>query len=374
MSYQGHCNCESIRITLPRQPPSSTVCHCDCCKRAGGGALSVNYFVNEDELTVNDPNATLKMYEDKKSVSGNAVKRYFCSSCGSPVYTKTPKAPGKVFLKAPLFDTASPPAAEVFINKQYQWPCCCLRADIIHDNMTEVPPQNSRPRRPSGAILRKTRPRDNDNTLSHHAALELQQLQTREDNELDYSTPSASSGDEYRVVTRRTTSRALASRADAQQRRQARKGIWGKLTRIWTHSVTLTVPHKSSRDYFALERTFLAYIRTSLVVAQQGVLIAQLFRLQAAEALADRLGFRRVGTPLSVACHCVAILVALVGAYRFWRQQNAISRGRIYAGGWELNSVGILLGCITLTVLIVSVAIIVETDIDPSVFVRRILG
>lgn len=61
MSYQGHCNCESIRVTLPSQPPSSTVCHwyeiflelgifyldgcilkwvckrSDCCKRAGGG-------------------------------------------------------------------------------------------------------------------------------------------------------------------------------------------------------------------------------------------------------------------------------------------------------------------------------------------------
>lgn len=37
-------------------------------------ALSVNYFINEDELTVHDPNATLKMYEDKKSVSGNVVK------------------------------------------------------------------------------------------------------------------------------------------------------------------------------------------------------------------------------------------------------------------------------------------------------------
>ncbi|KGO58196.1 protein of unknown function DUF202 [Penicillium expansum] len=239
--------------------------------------------------------------------------------------------------------------------------------------MTEAPAQTSRPRRPSGAILRNTRPRDNNN-LGSHEALELQEIQTQEDNELNYSTPSASSGDEYRVVTRRTTSRALASRAAAQQRQQARKGIWGKLTRIWTHNVTLTVPHKSSRDYFALERTFLAYIRTSLVVSQQGVLIAQLFRLQAAEALADRLGFRQVGTPLSVACHCLAIIVALVGAYRFWRQQNAISRGKVYAGGWELNSVGILLGCITLTVLIVSIAIIVEIDIDPSIFLRRILG
>lgn len=97
----------------------------------------------------------------------------------------------------------------------------------------------------------------------------------------------------------------------------------------------------------ALERTFLAYIRTSLVITQQGVLIAQLFRLQAAEALADKLGFHQVGIPLSVTCHSVAILVALIGAYRFWRQQNAISRGNIHAGGWELNSVGIFLGCVS---------------------------
>ncbi|OQD91527.1 hypothetical protein PENSOL_c052G09426, partial [Penicillium solitum] len=49
------------------------------------------------------------------------VVRYFCSGCGSPMFTKTPKAPGKVFLKAALFDVVSPPAAEVFVNKQYQW-------------------------------------------------------------------------------------------------------------------------------------------------------------------------------------------------------------------------------------------------------------
>jgi hypothetical protein len=80
-------------------------------------------------------------------------------------------------------------------------------------------------------------------------ALELQQIQTQEDNELNYSTPSASSGEEYRVVAHRTT-----SRADARRRQQARKGLWGKLTQLWTHNVTLTVPHKSSRDYFGAYR------------------------------------------------------------------------------------------------------------------------
>lgn len=221
------------------------------------------------------------------------------------------------------------------------------------------------PAEPSGAVLRNVGSRDRGVSEDPREALELQEIQTREDNELNESTASASSGDEYRVVTRRTTSR-IAARAEA--RRQARKGAWGKLTRFWTHHVTLTVPHKSNRDYFggyslkcdfspasrrhtdtfqALERTFLAYIRTSVVIAQQGVLIAQLFRLQTAEALADKLGFHQVGVPLSVTCHGVAILVALVGAFRFWRQQGAIARNKIHAGGWELNSVGILLGCVS---------------------------
>jgi hypothetical protein len=119
--------------------------------------------------------------------------------------------------------------------------------------MTESPAHVSGSRQLSGVILRNARPRDNDNDndndMDPREALELQQTQTQEDNELNYSTASASSGDEYRVVTRRTT-----SRADAQRRQQARKGTWGKLTQLWTHNVTLTVPHKSSRDYFGAYR------------------------------------------------------------------------------------------------------------------------
>ncbi|KAI2709198.1 hypothetical protein CBS147332_6257 [Penicillium roqueforti] len=121
MSYHGHCNCESIRVTLPERPETSAICHCNNCKQAGGGPFSVNYIVNEDDLTVEDPNGALKIYEDKNSDSGNVVKRHFCSSCGSPVFTKTPKAPGVVFLKGPLFDIVSTPALEVFTNKQYDW-------------------------------------------------------------------------------------------------------------------------------------------------------------------------------------------------------------------------------------------------------------
>lgn len=221
--------------------------------------------------------------------------------------------------------------------------------------MTE-PGQTPIPEEPPNAILTDSHPtpaRDaRDDNLE---ALELHEIQTREDNELDYSTPSGSSGDENHVPTHRTT-----SQRDSRRRREARKGLWSQICRFWTRNVSITVPQKSNRDHFgmlyfghavgtlvdmfkALERTFLAYIRTSMVIAMQGVLVAQLFRLQRPLETVHRLSFYHVGIPLAVACHAVAVIVALIGSFRFWRQQNAIARGKVYAGGWELNSVGILL-------------------------------
>jgi hypothetical protein len=72
----------------------------------------------------------------------------------------------------------------------------------------------------------------------------------------------------------------------------------------------------------------------------QGIMIAQLFRLQTAQS--TRFDFYTVGIPLSVAFQSCAVLVAVMGAYRFWRQQNAIARGTVFAGGWEINCIGLL--------------------------------
>ncbi|KAA8648434.1 DUF202 domain-containing protein [Aspergillus tanneri] len=168
-------------------------------------------------------------------------------------------------------------------------------------------------------------------------ALELHEIETHEDRT---SSASISSG-EYRVSTHRTGSSASQRTV---QSRAPRKGFAGRIERFWTRNVVLTVPQKSNRDHFALERTFLAYIRTSVILAMQGVLVAQLFRLQHLLSPNTNLGYYKVGVPLSVACHCVAIVVALMGAHRFWKQQNAIALGTVYSGGWELNCIGVLIG------------------------------
>ncbi|KAL3490196.1 hypothetical protein BJX62DRAFT_207623 [Aspergillus germanicus] len=161
--------------------------------------------------------------------------------------------------------------------------------------------------------------------------LELHEIETQHD---DDSMWSISSG-EYRITTRRTVSRT------SQGSRRHREGVIGSIQRFWLRNVSLTVPQKKNRDYFALERTFLAYIRTSVILAMQGVLIAQLFRLQSASSTKG-LGYHEVGVPLSITCHCAAMLTAILGAHRFWKQQSAIALGTVYAGGWELNCIGFL--------------------------------
>ncbi|CAG8889752.1 unnamed protein product [Penicillium egyptiacum] len=236
--------------------------------------------------------------------------------------------------------------------------------------MTE-PSQPPVPEEPPNAILTDSRPTSpRDTRDDDREALELQTIQTREDDELDYSTASGSSGDEHHVPTNRIT-----SQADSQRRREARKGLWGKICRVWTRNVIITVPQKSNRDHFALERTFLAYIRTSTVIAMQGVLVAQLFRLQrpSGKVTRHRLSFYEVGIPLSIACHVVAVIVALIGAVRFFRQQNAIVRGKVHAGGWELNSVGFLLFIVIVVTLVLTVIISIQANLTPIVLPTRIL-
>lgn len=80
----------------------------------------------------------------------------------------------------------------------------------------------------------------------------------------------------------------------------------------------------------------------------QGVLIAQLFRLQRFSSQ-ERYGltYYDVAIPLSVSCHGMALLIAIVGAYRFWRQQSSITDGKVLAGGWELNSIGVMISLVS---------------------------
>lgn len=111
------------------------------------------------------------------------------------------------------------------------------------------------------------------------------------------------------------------------------------IRKFWRHQVRTTVPHDDCRDHFANERTFLAYLRTSVALSMIGVLIAQLYRLQHAPETDPLFGYFVLSRPLACIFQCAAGSMILLGAFRFWRQQNAMARGKVHAGGWEVLTI-----------------------------------
>ncbi|KAH4966171.1 hypothetical protein HBI24_158780 [Parastagonospora nodorum] len=108
------------------------------------------------------------------------------------------------------------------------------------------------------------------------------------------------------------------------------------ITSFWSTHISLKIDSNAHRDHLALERTFLGYLRTSLILVVTGVLTAQLFRLQHAANPSQDLGFYVIGRPLSVLFIGMGLLVVVIGALRFWRLQRGLVKGMALVGGWEV--------------------------------------
>jgi hypothetical protein len=59
-------------------------------------------------------------------------------------------------------------------------------------------------------------------------------------------------------------------------------------------------------------------------------------RLQHAPKPHPTIGFYVLGKPLSCICQGAAIYTLLIGAFRTWRTQNAVVRGKAITGGFEI--------------------------------------
>jgi uncharacterized membrane protein YidH (DUF202 family) len=83
-----------------------------------------------------------------------------------------------------------------------------------------------------------------------------------------------------------------------------------------------------ARDHLASERTFLAYMRTSLAIASSGVALVQLF--SAASASAPKGSIHRLHVyirPLGASTVVVGLLVLVIGVTRYFTVQAALTKG-----------------------------------------------
>jgi len=94
--------------------------------------------------------------------------------------------------------------------------------------------------------------------------------------------------------------------------------------------VSLTLENSGSvaRDHLASERTFLAYMRTSLALASAGVGLVQLFTVASSHLSHTIHRLHKYIQPLGAAAIVLGLMVLVIGVIRYFSVQSALTKGR----------------------------------------------
>ena len=111
------------------------------------------------------------------------------------------------------------------------------------------------------------------------------------------------------------------------------------------------------------ERTFLAWLRTSLSFASIGIAITQLFRLNtslsnspdASNTASPQAKLRHLGKPLGATFIGISILMLLIGFHRYFEAQHYVIRGKFPASRGSIIIVSAIAGALIASSLIIIV-------------------
>lgn len=78
----GACLCGRIRYEITGEPRYMYQCFCGKCRAASGASFVTNIIVDTDTFRITAGQDCLKGWE-----SSPKKFRYFCSNCGSPIYS-----------------------------------------------------------------------------------------------------------------------------------------------------------------------------------------------------------------------------------------------------------------------------------------------
>jgi len=103
MPRNGGCRCKAIRFTLTAEPVSTRVCWCRDCQFWAAGNSAVNIIVPQAAVQVD---GTPTRY-DSLADSGHRMRRSFCATCGTPVFSQSLENTDYLVIRVGALDDAS---------------------------------------------------------------------------------------------------------------------------------------------------------------------------------------------------------------------------------------------------------------------------
>ena len=119
MTATGRCLCGAVRFECEKPGPAG-YCHCEDCRRCTGSAFNVSVRCGASNFRV--LTGELGSFT-KRGDSGCELTRHFCQSCGSPLFTSSPRDPSVVYVKAGGLDDpdAVRPALQAWTRSKVTW-------------------------------------------------------------------------------------------------------------------------------------------------------------------------------------------------------------------------------------------------------------
>lgn len=114
-SITGRCLCGAVTFSASSEPTFQANCHCDDCRRSGGGVYASYVFVPAAALSVSGETASYQHQSDR----GNTMTKMFCPTCGAPLFTANGAFPERRGIRVGAIDDASwfKPQANVYSSR-----------------------------------------------------------------------------------------------------------------------------------------------------------------------------------------------------------------------------------------------------------------
>ena len=115
---RGSCLCGAVEYEIQGSPAIMYYCHCATCRKASGSAFATNLIVATEDFTVTDGEELLASFESSPN-----KRRYFCSACGSPIYSHAESTKYVVSVRCGTLDTPPPtaPSVHAYVASKAPW-------------------------------------------------------------------------------------------------------------------------------------------------------------------------------------------------------------------------------------------------------------